>query len=246
VQLSASIALVTVTSRRDHARAYHAYSSVLVERAARSARSLGWSVDVVAAADDAVTATLARTDGAQAIVILGGEDLAPEFYGGGRGYRNEGVHAERADEAQIAVVHRALDRGTPLVGVCRGLQVIDVALGGSLIQDLGEASGHRNDGVPVERTMADHGVQLEPGTRLAAALGGRVETRSAHHQAVDALGAGLRVAARADDGLIEAVEHVTAPIVGVQWHPEDAGSPAAQLEAVLSLLGTPVAARIAA
>lgn len=232
-----SLSVVTVTQQRPHALDYHAYSSILVARAVADAERLGWAVDVVPAQDGALSATLTRTERADALLILGGEDVAPEFYGGARGYPGEGRHVERADEAQIALVHRALDRGTPLLGVCRGHQIIDVALGGTLLQDLGEQSVHRNDGVAIEQVMSNHEVQVLEGTRLHRQLGTRVVTRSAHHQAVDALGAGLRAAARASDGLIEAVEHESAPIVGVQWHPEDPFAPGGQLVSLLGLLG---------
>ncbi|GAA2223052.1 gamma-glutamyl-gamma-aminobutyrate hydrolase family protein [Herbiconiux moechotypicola] len=241
-----TLALVTVTGRREHAAEYHAYSTMLASRAAAAAGDLGWQVEVVAAEDTGVAGTLAAADRADALVLLGGEDIAPEFYGGARGYRGEGRHAERADEAQIALVRRAHDRGTPLLGVCRGLQIIDVAFGGTLVQDLGEGSGHRHDEVPIAQVMADHEVVLHPSSRLGAALGRSVVTRSAHHQAVARVGAGLRVAGRAPDGVIEALEHTEVPIIGVQWHPEDPASPRGQLAAVLGLLGAPAVARLAA
>ncbi|WPO84795.1 gamma-glutamyl-gamma-aminobutyrate hydrolase family protein [Herbiconiux sp. KACC 21604] len=239
------LSIVSVTEARPHAPEYHAYSAMLAERTAHEAREAGWRVERVAAADVSVGTSLRRTERAAALVLLGGEDIAPEFYGAARGYRAEGAHAERADEAQILMVGRALDRGTPLLGICRGHQIIDVALGGTLVQDLGEHSGHRNDGVEIHRVMSDHDVELLRGTRLHRALGDRVVTRSAHHQAIDRLGAGLRVAARASDGLVEAVEHETAPITGVQWHPEDPRAPRGQLGALLAGLATP-ALRLAA
>jgi putative glutamine amidotransferase len=241
VNPAARLSVVIVTHERPHAPEYHSYSTLLVSRAVAAAQSAGWAVDVVAAQDEGREATLRRTDDAGALVILGGEDIAPEFYGGSRGYRGEGAHAERADEAQLALVHRAIERSTPLLGVCRGHQIIDVALGGTLIQDLGEGSAHRHDDVPIERVMSTHAVHVAPRSRLLEGLGAIAETRSAHHQAVDRLGEGLVVAARASDGLIEAIEHETAPIVGVQWHPEDPGAPRGQLAALLGTLTTPAA-----
>jgi putative glutamine amidotransferase len=240
VNSAARLSVVIVTRERPHAPEYHAYSSVLVGRAVAAATRSGWEVDVVAAQDDGLEASLRRTDDAGALVILGGEDIAPEFYGAARGYRGEGAHAERADEAQIALVQRAVRRGTPLLGICRGHQIIDVALGGTLIQDLGEDSAHRHDDVPIERVMSTHEVHVAPGSRLLDGLGAVAQTRSAHHQAVDRLGDGLVVAARASDDLIEAIEHETAPILGVQWHPEDPGAPRGQLAALLSTLAAPV------
>jgi putative glutamine amidotransferase len=239
VTSAARLSVVVVTRERPHAPEYHAYSSVLVARAVGAATQAGWQVEVVAAQDEGREATLQRTDDSAALLILGGEDIAPEFYGAARGYRGEGAHAERADEAQIALVQRAVRRGTPLLGVCRGHQIIDVALGGTLIQDLGEDSAHRHDDVPIERVMSTHEVLVTPGSRLLDGLGAVAETRSAHHQAVDRLGDGLVVAARASDGLIEAIEHASAPVLGVQWHPEDPGAPRGQLAALLGTLAVP-------
>ncbi len=235
------LSVVVVTRERPHAPEYHAYASTLLARTVAAGERAGWTVDVVAAQEEGRAATLRRTAGAAAQVILGGEDIAPEFYGGTRGYRGEGQHAERADEAQLALVHRAVAEGTPLLGICRGHQIIDVALGGTLLQDLGEGSAHRFDDVPIDLVMATHDVRTVPGSRLAASLGEVASTRSAHHQAVDRLGDGLVVAARASDGLIEAVEHATAPVLGVQWHPEDPGAPRGQLDALLGLLRAPLA-----
>ncbi|MCS5719274.1 gamma-glutamyl-gamma-aminobutyrate hydrolase family protein [Herbiconiux sp. CPCC 205763] len=236
---AARLSVVVVTRERLHAPDYHAYSSILIERAVAAAVQSGWQVDVVAAQDEGRDETLRRTDDSAALLILGGEDVAPEFYGAARGYRGEGAHAERADEAQIALVQRAVQRGTPLLGVCRGHQIIDVALGGTLIQDLGEGSSHRHDDVPIERVMSTHEVHIAAGSRLLDGLGPVAQTRSAHHQAVDRLGAGLAVVARASDGLIEAIEHTSAPVLGVQWHPEDPGAPRGQLAALLGTLAVP-------
>jgi putative glutamine amidotransferase len=237
----ARLSVVVVTHARPHAPGYHAYSSLLVERAVRASETAGWAVDVIAAEDVPVAASLRRSDSSDALIVLGGEDIAPEFYGAARGYRGEGRHAERADEAQIAIVRRAFDRRTPVLGICRGHQIINVALGGTLVQDLGEQSAHRRDGVPIERVMSTHGVSIDSGTSLARSLGLTASTQSAHHQAVDRLGSGLRSAATASDGLIEAIEHRDAPIVGVQWHPEDPGAPRGQLGALLGLLPAAVA-----
>ncbi len=233
VQSAGRLSVVIVTESRPHALEYQAYSSLLVERAVRASADAGWAVDVVPAGDLGAEATLRRTDGSAALVVLGGEDIAPEFYGATRGYRAEGAHVESADEAQIALVQRAITRGTPLLGVCRGHQIIDVALGGTLLQDLGEAHDHRNDGVPITSVMAEHSVDISASSRLLGRFAPSLVTRSAHHQAVDALGAGLRVAAHAHDGLVEAIEHESSPLLGVQWHPEDPGAVRGQFTALL-------------
>ncbi|WP_440711036.1 gamma-glutamyl-gamma-aminobutyrate hydrolase family protein [Herbiconiux sp. YIM B11900] len=230
------LSIVVVTQARPHAPEYQRYSSLLLQRAVAASRAEGWQVAVIAAQEAGPTGTLAAADRSAALLVLGGEDIAPEFYGAARGYAGEGAHAERADEAQIALVQRAVDRGTPVLGVCRGHQIINVALGGTLIQDLGERSSHRHEDVPIEFVMADHLVRIESGSRLHAQLGDTATTRSAHHQAVDRLGASLQGVATASDGLVEAIEHRDAPVLGVQWHPEDPGAIAGQLESLLGVL----------
>lgn len=233
---AARLSIVVVTQARPHAPEYQRYSAQLLERAVAASRSVDWQVDVIAAQQAGVAGTLRAADRSSALLVLGGEDIAPEFYGASRGYAGEGAHAERADEAQIALVQRAVDRGTPVLGVCRGHQIINVALGGTLIQDLGERSSHRHEDVPIEFVMADHVVRIESGSRLHAQLGDTASTRSAHHQAVDRLGSSLWGVATASDGLVEAIEHRDAPVLGVQWHPEDPGAVSGQLEALLGTL----------
>ncbi len=243
-----SLAVVEVTRFRAHDPAYHDYVQVLIGRTIALAEELGWRVDRVGAADLGPASLLAQTDSADAVVIMGGEDIAPAFYGGSTGYTGESAHFPSADEGQIALVLRALERQTPLLGICRGHQIINVALGGTIIQHLGEASVHKNHGAPIEEIMASHAVELAPGSTVAAFLrADRVQVRSAHHQAVAALGEGLVAVGRTPDGEIEAIEHSAAPIVGVQWHPEDPGAPAGQLAGLLASLDRlPVDARIAA
>lgn len=120
-----------------------------------------------------------------------------------------GEHRVR-DAVELAVVAAATRRGMPLLGVCRGLQIVNVARGGSLLAHI---DGHR---------AADVRHRLEPaaGSLLAGLAGGAVEVGSLHHQAVDRLGASLRVTARAEDGTVEALEDPARPLLAVQWHPE--------------------------
>jgi putative glutamine amidotransferase len=245
---SRTLAVVEVTRFRAHDPAYHDYVQVLIGRTIALAEELGWNVNRVAAADLGPVSLLAQTDSADAVVIMGGEDIAPEFYGGDPGYDGESAHFPAADAGQIALVLRALERGTPLLGICRGHQIINVALGGTIVQHLGESTVHKNHGAPIARIMASHAVEVAPESGLAALLGASaVRVQSAHHQAVASLGDGLVVVGRTPDGEIEAIEHETAPIVGVQWHPEDPGAPAGQLAALLASLDrVPVAARTAA
>jgi len=162
-------------------------------------------------------------DGVQALVLSGGIDIYPEWYGGGMEYpENHGWKRDR-DEFELRMLGKALDRGIPVLGVCRGLQLINVHLKGTLIQDLGV----EGDQMHMAGGGADkqHKVAVEEGTLLreiVAAKGGVVN--SAHHQAVRRLGSGLRVNCRAEDGTIEGLEWADpagkAFMLAVQWHPE--------------------------
>lgn len=231
------LSVVEVTRYRPRDVEYHAYVEVLNSRAVRAAEDAGWIVNRVAAADVGTASLLALTDLSDAIMLMGGEDIAPRFYDGESDYPFESQHFETADEGQISLVHRAIRRGTPLLGVCRGLQIINVALGGSIVQDLGTETIHKNLGVPIRDIMAAHSVALDSSSRLAADLGvAEIIVQSAHHQAVARLGDGLVPVGRAPDGVIEAVEHVDAAITGVQFHPEDPGAPAGQLASLVARL----------
>lgn len=242
-----SLAIVEVTRARPGRDEYHAYVQILNGRILALARELGWEAERYAAEDLGTDGLLEATAGADAIVVAGGEDIAPELYGASRGYPGEGPHAARADAAQIALVHRALARRTPLLGICRGLQIVNVALGGTLVPDLGPEAGHVNAAAPAHRRMHRHEVEIARGSRLHGLFGTELlATQSAHHQAVDAPAPGLAVVARAHDGVVEAVEHVHAPIVGVQWHPEDPDAPAGQLEGLAAAVARDAAQPLAA
>lgn len=204
----------------DRERADPAYGAELRELSAsvvRAAAEAGF--DVARTASDVGPLTGA-TDDADVIVLTGGEDVDPALYGGAADYPGREELFTDADHAQAVLVRDAVESGTPLIGICRGMQLINVALGGDLVQHLHDG-GH----VPEGAGMLAHEVAIEPDSRLAASLGAtRITVQSSHHQAVDRPGRGLRVVARADDGTVEAVEHETAPLWAVQWHPEDAGS----------------------
>ncbi|TFD04689.1 gamma-glutamyl-gamma-aminobutyrate hydrolase family protein [Cryobacterium sp. TMT1-66-1] len=228
------LAVVEVTTARPDRPAYHAKVQVLNARVVTEADKAGWTVTRVAAADVTPAALLRLTADADALVIVGGEDVTPNFYGGSTGYEGETAHFAAADEGQIALVQRALALGTPLLGICRGLQIINVALGGNLVQHIDDGI-HKNIGVPIDQILSTHDVTLSNDSTLAASLG-RVDisVQSAHHQIVDRLGSGLVAAAHAPDGLIEALEHEIAPITGVQWHPEAPDAPVDQLALLLA------------
>lgn len=237
------LAVVEVTAHRPDEPAYHAKVQTLIGRILADGRQGGWLVTRHAAADVALADLLEATADADAIVIVGGEDLSPALYGGRGGYQGETRHYPAADAGQIAVVRRALAENTPLLGICRGLQVINVALGGTVDQHIGDGGIHRNAGVPIDQVLTTHAVSLHEGSRLAELHGtSTILVESAHHQAVARLGAGLAPAAVAPDGLVEALEHESAPIIGVQWHPEAPAAVAHHLPLLLQALGRQFAA----
>ncbi len=153
---------------------------------------------------------VARLD---AVVIAGGPDVDPVRYGAERDPRT-GPPAPERDAWELALIRAALESGTPLLGICRGMQLLNVALGGTLVQHV---EGH-SETVGV---FGEHPVKPVPGTRYASLVPDVDVVPAYHHQAVDRLGAGLRVSAYAEDGTIEAVELPGAEwVLGVQWHPE--------------------------
>jgi putative glutamine amidotransferase len=166
-----------------------------------------------------VQAAVERLDG---LVISGGPDVEPDRYGAERGPRTKVVRPDR-DAAELALFETALQAGVPVLGVCRGLQLMNVALGGTLIQHLPDVVGHDGHS-PVPGGMGEHKVSVGDTSRLAAILGaGLLVVPTHHHQGVDRLADGLIATAWAEDGTIEAVEldGGTHPFaVGVQWHPE--------------------------
>jgi putative glutamine amidotransferase len=158
-------------------------------------------------------------DAVDALVFSGGSDLDPELYDQEPHDETHGIVPER-DRAELALLEAALARDMPVLAVCRGSQVLNVARGGDLVQHLPDVVGddkHKH----TPGTFADHDVTLEPGTRLAGLLGARAPVKSHHHQGFGRVGDGLRVAAHAEDGTIEAVEDTSHRFAfGVLWHPE--------------------------
>ena len=158
------------------------------------------------------------------LILSGGGDIRPALFG----EEDSGLLwsvDERRDRAELALAQWALAEGHPLLAICRGIQVLNVAAGGTLIQDIPtqvpKALTHSTvAGRPV--AVVAHTVEVAPGSKLAALLGaGELGVNSAHHQAVKAVGDGLVVTARAPDGIIEGLEQPDHPFcVGVQWHPE--------------------------
>jgi gamma-glutamyl-gamma-aminobutyrate hydrolase PuuD len=180
---------------------------------------------------DGLDATLDRLDG---VVLAPGRDIDPACYGAAPSPSLAATEPER-DRFELELVPRVLERGLPVLGMCRGIQILNVALGGTLVQHLGdhpEWGDHPSDPgwsawKQVEHASLlqqppaphpRHAIDVEPGSRLAAALGGtRADVNSFHHQALDRIADGLRVTARAPDGVVEAVEIEGADVLAVQW-----------------------------
>ncbi|GGV28354.1 gamma-glutamyl-gamma-aminobutyrate hydrolase family protein [Paenarthrobacter nicotinovorans] len=157
-------------------------------------------------------------------VLPGGGDVNPALFGGSAEDPSLfGVDATQ-DSLDLAAIQYGIDHGIPVLGICRGMQLLNVAYGGSLHIDLGPSSvSHVSKGEEGSRDFSVHEVELKRGSRVAVAFDGesRIPVASFHHQAVDLLGDGLRPTAVADDGLLEAIESVDDNwIVGIQWHPE--------------------------
>jgi putative glutamine amidotransferase len=184
---------------------------------ARAVEAAGALPVLLPPADPAlVPAALRGLDG---LVLAGGADVDPARYAADRHVRTGEARPDR-DGWEIALAEAALDRQLPLLGICRGMQVLNVALGGDLVQHLPDVVG-TDDHCPTPGAHGRHHVRLTPESRLARAIGSSVEVATYHHQAVDRLGRGLVAVGWADDGTVEAVELPDARwAAGVQWHPE--------------------------
>ncbi|WP_328772804.1 gamma-glutamyl-gamma-aminobutyrate hydrolase family protein [Streptomyces sp. NBC_00286] len=155
-------------------------------------------------------AVVARLDG---LVIAGGPDVDPARYGAAREPRTGPAAGER-DSWELALIDAALASGTPLLGICRGMQLLNVALGGTLVQHI---EGHAE----VVGVFGRHTVKPVPGSLYAGLVPEETSVPTYHHQSVDHLGSGLTAAAHASDGTVEALELAgPAWVLGVQWHPE--------------------------
>ena len=172
---------------------------------------------VVPPCEDGVDETLDAVDG---LLFSGGEDVDPSQYGAERHPETRGIRADR-DRAELALMTAALERDMPVLAVCRGSQVLNVARGGDLVQHLPDTVGHdRHRHTP--GVFADHDVELDGESRLGTLLGDRAPVKSHHHQGYGRIGDGLREVAWADDGTVEGLEDPSKRFaVGVLWHPEE-------------------------
>jgi putative glutamine amidotransferase len=167
---------------------------------------------------------LSRMDG---LIIAGGADIDPSCYGASRSPATGPARSDR-DGSERTLVELAIRMGVPLLGVCRGMQMLNVVLGGTLHQHLPDEVGN-TDHLPVPGTFGRVPVKVAPGSRFAGIVGEQVEVHCHHHQSVDRLGEGLVPVAWAGDGTVESVELPGETFfVGVQWHPEEDGGAGAQ------------------
>jgi putative glutamine amidotransferase len=197
--------------------------AVLVPRSYVAAVQAAGGFAVVLAPDAELAADPAQAlelmDG---LLLTGGADIDPASYGEAR-HAETGETMPERDEFEIAVTRAAIERDVPLLGICRGMQLLNVACGGTLLQHLPERLGHEEHRrVPGSFDGSDHDVELVAGS-LAARVAGETNhaIKSHHHQGVDRIGEGLLVSGRAEDGLPETIEMPGRRFVlGVQWHPE--------------------------
>jgi putative glutamine amidotransferase len=186
-------------------------------RALESAGLVPLAIPTMLAPDHAAAALT----GLRGLVLTGGEDVAPDRYGAAPHPRLGAVDPSR-DAAEVALIDAARQHGMPILAICRGIQILNVALGGTLYQDL---DSERPSPVPHSDETSRHAVRVAPGSLLERTLGARSATvNSRHHQAIRDLAPGLKAVAWAEDGVIEAAEPQDTGdpwIVAVQWHPED-------------------------
>jgi len=182
----------------------------------RAAEAAGARPVLVPPSEDGVAETLDALDG---LVFSGGSDLDPGLYGQEPHEHTTGVLPQR-DRAELALLSAALERDMPVLAICRGSQVLNIALGGDLVQHLPDVVGdEKHKHTP--GVFSDHDVELKPGSRVERILGDRAPVKSHHHQGFGRLGRGLEASAWADDGTLEAIEDPGRRFaLGVLWHPE--------------------------
>jgi putative glutamine amidotransferase len=182
--------------------------------------------------DETLDALIALADG---LLLMGGHDIDPSFYGEeNRDCKN--IDPER-DQLEFALLRRTVAKGIPVLGICRGFQVINVGFGGALYQDVQKElpeslnhDCHYLDGVLASREHLCHDMRLTPDSHLARILGEQeFQVNSLHHQGVKKVAEGFRAVGQSQDGLTEAIESVSHPfVIGVEWHPEEFGDEGSQ------------------
>lgn len=166
--------------------------------------------------DAEVEGIVARLDG---LVLTGGADVDPSAYGQAP-HENLGAVEQERDRWELALLEAAERRGIPVLCICRGVQLLNVARGGSLRQHVGVDEGDGHPRFDEDGRKHAHPVALDEGSLAASLYGRSAEVNSLHHQVIDRVGEGLRVTGRSPDGSVEAVESEHGPVLGLQWHPE--------------------------
>lgn len=215
--------MIGITGRRFPAAALYPANAKPLERHFVDAYFTGYANAVKHQAG--LPIHLMRVDDAQALVSVldglilgGGLDVDPDLSGAGASPASTGSDRE-ADRFEMDLALAAIGSGIPVLGICRGLEVLNVALGGTLVADVDNRSIDHNDR-SVDPSTLVHGVDVAEDSKLASVYGSQVRVNSFHHQAIDRVGDGLRVVGRAEDGTPEAIELDTGGAIGVQWHPE--------------------------
>lgn len=211
VLLTTSTVPRTTSLRRDDAMTGRNYSQAVVEA--------GGLPLMVANLEPELAALYAAS--ADALLLTGGSDVDPEYFGAAPHQELGSVDPER-DAFELELYRLFREAGKPVLGVCRGLQVINVAHGGTLHQHLPAVADTWQHEQRDYRGSPSHVVELEPGSYLAQGFGATaIKTNSYHHQSADRVGAGLKVTARSGDGVVEALQAESGSwVLGVQWHPE--------------------------
>ncbi|GAA0495130.1 gamma-glutamyl-gamma-aminobutyrate hydrolase family protein [Streptomyces sp. NPDC046215] len=163
-------------------------------------------------------AVIRRLDG---LILAGGEDLDPALYGA-EPHPRAGAPVPERDRWELALLTAALDQDVPVLGICRGMQLMNVHAGGTLCQHLPDVVGH-DEHNPRAGAFAEHLVKPSPSSLLGSLVPDPGDVATHHHQSVDRLGEGLVATAFASDGTVEALERAGGFVVGVQWHPEARG-----------------------
>jgi gamma-glutamyl-gamma-aminobutyrate hydrolase PuuD len=222
--------VVGITTYKEHARwgVWEEPAALIPWMYVEAIERAGARALLVPPSEVGVEETLDALDG---LIFSGGNDLGADTYGADTHPETKGVSPER-DRSELALLEAALARDMPVLAVCRGSQVLNVARGGDLVQHLPDVVGdEKHKHTP--GVFADHDVRVERASRLGGVVGDRAPVKSHHHQGYGKIGQGLREVAWADDGTVEALEDPEKRFaVGVLWHPE-AGKDAALFEALV-------------